>query len=380
MFLKGPEYQLTNAFPVIGEELVANLKHIEHEFNMYNELEKLGSCKDTCNVNMGECNLVRTSAPSQINVCDNDSWVSQSKMGEFNQVRTLDSVNTIGEANKTAVKPPIQYDVNKEFPLFKDLIDLCDEYPEVLNNGIGRYNGTDIQFKLETKEDALPVRHYPFKMLEDKRRVLREQIAVHIACGRIQPSQSAWASRAFLVSKKDAQTIDDWRLVIDYREVNDLSKLFPFPSPDSDYIMSSMAGAKYFSGMDIHSAFHQIPCSDEATIEKTAFVTPDGLYEWLVMPMGVSNGPAYQQALMHRIFGDMIGQGVHVFIDDIIIYAKTAQQHNAILRRVLDRLRLYGLTLKGSKCFFGQSEINYLGFIIGSDGIKPDPVKCDAIN
>src|SRR6266404_2103549 len=264
IYLKGPEYQLTNAFPVIGEELVANLKHIEYEFNMYNELEKLGSCKNTCNDKMGEGNRVRMTAHSQINMLDN-ILDSQSKMGEPSPGRVLDQVNTIGEANKTAVKPPIQYDVNKEFPLFKDLIDLCDEYPEVLNNGIGRYNGTDIQFKLETKEDALPVRHYPFKMPEDKWRVLREQIAVHIACGRIQPSQSAWASRAFLVSKKDAQTIDDWRLVIDYREFNDLTKLFPFPSPDSDYIMSSMAGAQYFSGIDIHSAFHQIPCADKET-------------------------------------------------------------------------------------------------------------------
>ncbi len=98
-----------------GEKLIANLKHIEQEFNMYNELEQLGSCKNTCNVNMGEYNLVRASALSQINALDN-AWGSQSNMGEFNPVRAFDLANTIGEANKTAVKPPIHYYINKEFP------------------------------------------------------------------------------------------------------------------------------------------------------------------------------------------------------------------------------------------------------------------------
>src|SRR6266404_5108719 len=121
MFLKGPEYQLTNAFPVIGEELNVNLKHIEQEFNMYNEVEKLGSCKNTCNVNMGECNRIRTSAPSQINVCDNDTWVSQSNMGEFNRVRTYDQANTICEANKTAVKSPIKENLTNQSKYYNKL-------------------------------------------------------------------------------------------------------------------------------------------------------------------------------------------------------------------------------------------------------------------
>jgi len=345
--------------PVMGEQIVDSLHRASTEFDTFHKIQSL----EVHGSERSNETTVNSSARTPFTV-------------ELNNYSAVDDE----EESITPLKPDIQYNVSAEYPLKAELGLLCDRYPDVLNAGVGRYNGKEYQFNIETEENALPIRHYPFKMPEDKRRVLRNQIADHILSGRIRPSKSAWAARAFLVSKKDAKSIDDWRMVIDYGELNKITKLFPFPSPDSDYIMSSMAGAKYFSGMDIHSAFHQIPCSDEATIEKTAFVTPDGLYEWLSMPMGVSNGPAYQQALMHKIFGDLIGQGVHVFIDDIIVYAKTAAEHNRILKMVFERLRTHGLTLKGSKCHFGQNEINYLGFIIGSDGIKPDPSKCDAIN
>jgi len=132
--------------------------------------------------------------------------------------------------------------------------------------------------------------------------------------------------------------------------------------------------------MDINKAFHQIPCANEDTIEKTAFVIPGGLFEWMVMPMGVSNGPTVQQALMHRVFGDMIGQGMDVFNDDIIIYSKGEDEHLERLQQVLQRLREYNLILKGTKCHFAQRELPFLGFIMGADGIKADPTKIDAIN
>src|SRR6266481_5418620 len=216
-------------------------------------------------------------------------------------------------------------------------------------------------------------------MPEDKRRVLRQQVEEHILAGRIRPSKSAWASRAFLVSKKDAKTLDEWRMVVDYGPLNLVAKKYPFPSPDTDRIISNMSGAKYFSCMDINKAFHQIPCADESTIEKTAFVTPDGLYEWTVMPMGVANGPAVQQSLMHKVFGDLIGYGMDVFIDDIIVYSKNDLDHNNMIKTILQRLREYNIILKGSKSYFAQAELAFLGFIMGEEGIKPDLTKIDAI-
>src|SRR6266481_4563854 len=189
-----------------------------------------------------------------------------------------------------------------DFLMKKELYDLLGSYEDVLNNGIGMSNSGSQKFTIEVDPSVLPIRSYAFRMPEDKRRVLRQQVEEHILEGRVRPSRSAWASRAFSLSKKYAATIDEWRMVIDYGPLNEVSKKFPFPAPDTDRIIANMSGALYFSCMDINKAFHQIPCANEDTIEKTAFVIPDGLFEWLVMPMGVSNGPAVQQALMHRVF------------------------------------------------------------------------------
>src|SRR5258706_12591482 len=124
-----------------------------------------------------------------------------------------------------------------------------------------------------------------------------------------------------LVSKKGAKSLDDWRLVVDYRKLNSMTKPMIFPAPDREAAIQSMHGVTRISCMDIQKAFHQIPMSERSK-QYTAFSTHLMVCEFDVMPMGITNGPAMQQALMNYIFGDLAEKGVNVYIDDLIIYTK----------------------------------------------------------
>jgi len=144
---------------------------------------------------------------------------------------------------------------------------------------------------------------------------------------------------------------------------------------------------RFITVIDLSKAFHQIVLTHDS-IARTAFCTPSGVWGQLRMPMGITNGPAVQQMLMNKIFSDMAGFGVEVYIDDILVYTKTspdgtmeadARMHADKVIEVVKRLEDAGLTTTGSKCKFGHQEAEFLGFIVTRDGLKPDPAKIEAI-
>jgi hypothetical protein len=188
--------------------------------------------------------------------------------------------------------------------------------------------------------------------------------------GFIRPSSSPWGCPAIFVKKKD-QTL---RLCVDYRPLNEVTIKNKYPLPRIDLLFDQLSGAKVFSKIDLRSGYHQIRIQPE-DVPKTAFTTRYGLYEYLVMSFGLTNAPAHFMYLMNSVFMPELDKFVVVFIDDVLIYSKTKEDHAEHLRIVLTRLREHQLYAKFNKCEFWLDTIPFLGHILSAEGVAVDPSK-----
>ncbi|KAK8786810.1 hypothetical protein V5799_023415 [Amblyomma americanum] len=192
--------------------------------------------------------------------------------------------------------------------------------------------------------------------------------------GIIQPSNSPWSSPVVLVKKKDGTL----RFCVDYRKLNSVTKKDVYPLPCIDDSLDRLRQAKYFSSVDLRSGYWQIEV-DERDREKTAFVTPDGLYEFRVLPFGLCCAPATFQRMMDTVLTGLKWQTCLVYLDDVIIFSTTFSEHLQRLRVVLEAVLSAHLTLKPQKCHFGFTELKFLGHVVSSEGIRPDPDKISAV-
>ena len=202
----------------------------------------------------------------------------------------------------------------------------------------------------------------------------REHIRALLDAGIIRESSSPYASPIVLVRKKNGSL----RLTVDYRKLNQKTIKDAYALPRIDDAFSCLSGAKWFSVMDLKSGYYQVemePCDRE----KTAFVCPLGFYEYTRMPQGVTNAPATFQRLMERCVGSMNLQEVLAFLDDLIVFSQTLEEHETRLGQVFDRLRNFGLKLSPEKCSFFCKSVSYLGHIVSEDGIGCDPSKIEAV-
>ncbi|GKA04963.1 putative reverse transcriptase domain-containing protein [Tanacetum coccineum] len=192
--------------------------------------------------------------------------------------------------------------------------------------------------------------------------------------GFIRPSVSPWGAPVLFVKKKDGSM----RLCIDYRELNKITIRNRYPLPRIDDLFDQLQGAKHFSKIDLRSGYHQLRVKEQ-DISKTAFRTRYGHYEFLVMPFGLTNAPAVFMDLMNRVFHEFLDKFVIVFIDDILVFSKSKEEHEEHLRTVLQILRQEKLYAKFSKCEFWLSKVAFLGHIVSAEGITMDPAKVEAI-
>ena len=190
----------------------------------------------------------------------------------------------------------------------------------------------------------------------------------------IEPSKSPWSSPVILVKKRDGST----RFCIDFRKVNDLTKKDAHPLPRIDDTLDTLGEAQWFSTLDLASGYWQVGV-DPADREKTAFATPDGLYQFRVMPFGLCNAPGTFQRLMEHVLRGLHWCTCLVYLDDIIIFSKTIQDHLTRLAEVLTRLRSAGLKLKPSKCHLLRESVHYLGHVVSRRGVETDPAKIECI-
>lgn len=222
--------------------------------------------------------------------------------------------------------------------------------------------------------DARPLYQAPRRESPSARATVREEVQKMLQAGAIRPSKSPWASPITLVPKKDGTT----RFCIDFRRLNDVTVKDRHPLPRVDDMLEAMRGASYFTSLDAASGYWQIPVAPQ-DIPKTAFVCSEGLFEWTVMPFGLCNAPATYQRMMQEILSGYFWNFCVCYIDDILIYSKTFEEHLEHLRLVLKRVSAAGLLLKPSKCEFVKREINFLGHVVSGDGIRTDPKKIQKI-
>ena len=204
--------------------------------------------------------------------------------------------------------------------------------------------------------------------------VLQEYVESGELAGILQKSTSPYGSMALVVLKKDGSP----RVVIDYRALNEVTVKNKYPLPLMDELFDRTAGAQFFSVIDLRNGFHQIAIHPDDR-EKTAFRTRMGHYEYMVLPMGLCNAPGTFMQLMNTVFADMLDKSVLCFLDDILIFSKTEEEHERHIREVLARLRKEQLYVKMSKCAFMQREVAFLGHRIGADGLRVAPDKVRAV-
>ena len=205
-------------------------------------------------------------------------------------------------------------------------------------------------------------------------REVRDHLDKLLSQDIIAPSSSPYAAPIVLVRKKSGEL----RMCCDYRKLNSFTRKDAFPIPRMEECIDALTGAKYFSTLDLASGYHQVEMAEEDR-EKTAFTTPFGLYEWKRLPFGLANAPAHFSRLMQKVMSDHLFQILLIYLDDLLVFSPTFEEHLKRLQKVFDRLREVNLKLNPDKCNLGRSSVSFLGHVLTRDGIKTDPDKVTAV-
>ncbi|GJS61513.1 putative reverse transcriptase domain-containing protein [Tanacetum coccineum] len=249
--------------------------------------------------------------------------------------------------------------------------DFSEVFPEDLP---GLPPTRQVEFQIDLVPGAAPVARAPYRLAPSELQELSTQLQELSDKGFIRPSSSPWGAPVLFVKKKDGS----FRMCIDYRELNKLTVKNRYPLPRIDDLFDQLQGSSVYSKIDLRSGYHQLRVRDE-DIPKTAFRTRYGHYEFQVMPFGLTNAPAVFMDLMNRVCKPYLDKFVIVFIDDILIYSKSKEEHAEHLKLILELLKKEELYAKFLKCDFWLSKVQFLGHVIDSEGIHIDPTKIESI-
>ncbi|MDN6023375.1 MAG: hypothetical protein L0I32_06045 [Lactobacillus sp.] len=284
------------------------------------------------------------------------------------EIFTLNHIET--EQNKTI-------DVEINTPLVKQLRSkILVEFADVVTNDspseLPPYRKHVHRIILKEPRHVTARTQYPLSYAEKQE--LTKQVDQLLSQGFVRQSASPFNSPVLFVRKKD----NTMRMCIDFRLLNNNTVKDKFPIPHIDQLISKFGTAKVFSKLDLMSGYYQVRIHDE-DIEKTAFSTDSGHYEWVVMPFGLTNAPATFQRMMNTVLQPFLTKFVQVYLDDIFIYSNDYEQHFKHVSQVLETLRKHQLIAKEKKCAFFYQNLRFLGHLITPEGIKTDPEKVDKV-
>jgi len=231
-----------------------------------------------------------------------------------------------------------------------------------------------VDYAIEVMSGVKPPAKAPYQMSHEELKELKVQLEELLTKGYIKPSKSPYGAPVLFVHKKDGTL----RMCVDYRALNKATMKNRYPLPCIDDLFDRLSGAKVFSRIDLRSGYYQIRIK-EGDEEKTTCRTRYGSYEFLVMPFGLTNAPATFYTLMNDIFRKWLDDFMVVYIDDILIYSSSMEEHAEHLRKVFQRLRENKLYAKLEKCEFGVTKVNFLGHRITQEGLVMDDHKVKAI-
>ena len=256
-----------------------------------------------------------------------------------------------------------------QFPILA----ICDDCPDYVTHLLQQFPSISQPFsgyepvfhdtKHYIETDGPPVACKCRPLHGDKLQCAKEEFEKLQQLGVVRPSKSPWAAPIHLVPKGNS-----WRVTGDYRRLNNVTKKDRYPINNIDALRGILYGKKVFSKMDLVRGYNQIPM-DADSVEKTAVITPFGLFEYMRMPFGLCNARQTFQRCMNQLFGHL--PFVFVYIDDLLIFSEDAESHRAHLRQIFEIMSKNGLKVGLEKCKFSQEQVDFLGFDISTSGIRP---------
>ena len=304
------------------------------------------------------------------------SWCDSGDTGAWGDLRRADSDYEV-LASYVMEYDPWMFEMAPCLPTqhFEPVVILLDRYRHIFAADDSQLTQTDlVKHHIELLPGTTPIAQRPLRLSHQERQVVNQEVQKMLDAGIIRPSKSPWASPVVLVPKKDGGI----RFTTDFRRLNAVTKRDFYPLPNITAILDDLGKAKWFSKIDMKSGYFTIKLDDES-IERSAFVTSEGLYEYLVCPQGLNNSPATFQRLMNTIFRELIGRCILVYLDDIIVYTSTFEEHIDALSQVFQLLEKANIKAHLRKTEIGLKEVLYLGHIITEHGVKPDMAKIEAV-
>ena len=257
----------------------------------------------------------------------------------------------------------------------RDVAKLLCQYQDVFSRGDHDVGLTqEVQHEIPVLPGTRPIRQPPHRLGPEKEAEVQRQVQALLDKDMIEPSYGAWSSPVVLVRKKDGT----WRFCVDYRKLNMVTQYDAYPLPRIDESLDALSGSQYFSTLDLVSGYWQVPLTDDAK-EKSTFTTRCGLWQWKVLPFGLTSAPATFQRLMEKALHRLHWKTLLLYLDDVIVISQDFESHLERLEEVLKKLRGANLKLKPSKCELFRTEVRYLGHVVSSKGVATDPEKVESV-
>ena len=351
----------------------------------------LDVCNQTCTLNSKKVTLKKPATPDQ--PCENrllssvqcrrlvqagcQAFICQSSTSELSELIKQNIQFDVRDDDGAVSETEFESDFDAKIAEITDslianmLRRFKDVFPDALPDELPPHRGIGHAIHLE--QGAAPPYKAIYRMTQTELQEVKSQIADLLRKNFIEPANSPFGAPVIFVKKKDGTL----RMCIDFRALNKLTKKNRYPLPRIDDLLDKLQGASVFSSLDLMSGYFQIRISDEDK-EKTGFRTPIGHFQFKVLPFGLTNAPSTFMKVMDGIFSKY-SDFVCVYIDDILIFSKSREEHLQHLQIVLSLLRKHKLFAKLSKCSFLQKEVKFLGHVASAEGVKVDPAKLAAV-